>query len=220
MGSRIQFQLRKGNCLKHLSKIKGNSVNTIIADPPYYQGLTHNGYKGEFSDLSICEPFFQQLFNEFKRILKPDGCVYFFTDWRGIAFYYPLFNKELKARNMIVWDKGNGAGNFYTNEHELILFATFNNKFHKKGARNIIREIKGFGCGAKKTNGEKVHPTQKPIELIEKLITDSTKKGDTVLDPFMGSGTTGVACKNTDRKFIGIEIQEKYFNIAKNRLAG
>ncbi len=88
-----------------------------------------------------------------------------------------------------------------------------------KGARNIIREIKSFSTGAKKTNGEKLHRAQKPIELIEKLIKDSTNKGDTVLDPFMGSGTTGIACKKAGRKFIGIEITEKYYNISKNRLA-
>ena len=71
----------------------------------------------------------------------------------------------------------------------------------------------------KKTNGEKVHPTQKPIELMEKFILDSTEKGDTILDTFAGSGTTGVACINTGRKFIGMELDDNYFDIAKQRLA-
>lgn len=63
-----------------------------------------------------------------------------------------------------------------------------------------------------------VHPTQKPVEVIEKLITDSTKEGDLVLDCFMGSGTTAVAAKKLNRNFIGYEIQEKYIEIAKRRL--
>jgi DNA modification methylase len=78
--------------------------------------------------------------------------------------------------------------------------------------------IKSFGGGAKTTNGSKVHPTQKPVELIERFITDSTKQGMTVLDPMMGSGTTGVACANMGRTFIGIEQQRKYFDITCERI--
>lgn len=82
---------------------------------------------------------------------------------------------------------------------------------------NIFRSP-GFSGGAKKTNGDMVHPTQKPVEVIEKLITDSTKEGDLVLDCFMGSGTTAVAAKKLNRNFIGYEIQEKYIEIAERRL--
>ena len=68
-----------------------------------------------------------------------------------------------------------------------------------------------------KKNG-KLHITQKPLDFIQKLVTNSSNEGDTVLDCFMGSGTTGVACINTNRNFIGIELDEKYFNIAKERI--
>lgn len=71
---------------------------------------------------------------------------------------------------------------------------------------------------SKKTNGEKVHPTQKPVELIQLFLSHATKPGDTVLDCFMGSGTTGVACVRDNRNFIGMELQEKYFLIAKERI--
>lgn len=123
----------------------------------------------------------------------------------------------LPVKNMIVWDKGNGLGNFYTHEHELIIFGTKNNQFASKGARNIIKSP-AFASGAKKTNGEKVHPTQKPVELIELFLSHATNVGDTVLDCFMGSGSTGVACVRNGRNFIGMELQEKYFEIAKNRI--
>ena len=212
------INLLQGDCIDLLPKIPDGSIDAIITDPPYFLGMTHNGQKGCFNDLAICKPFYQKLFTEYKRVLKPDGCVYFFCDWRSYAFYYPLFDSVLGARNMLVWDKQSGAGNFYTYQHELVIFTTKRNAFNVKETKNIITGIRSFSTGAKKTNGEKVHPTQKPIELIEKFILDSTDAGDTVLDSFAGSGTTGVACINTDRKFIGMELDDQYFNIAKQRI--
>lgn len=76
-----------------------------------------------------------------------------------------------------------------------------------------------FSSGAKSTNGEKVHPTQKPVEIIEKMIQDSTEPGGVVLDTFMGSGTTAVACLRTGRNFIGFELDEGYHAIAQQRIA-
>lgn len=206
------------DCLDGIKAMKSGSIDAIISDPPYFIGMTYNGQKGTFDDLAICAPFYQTLFKEFKRVLKPTGSIYWFSDWRSYAFYYPIFDKTIGVKNMLVWDKYSGAGNFYTFEHELIIFGTNNAKFACKGARNIIRNVKSFNSGAKKTNGEKLHPTQKPKELIKKLILDSTKEGDTVLDCFMGSGTTAVACLLTKRNFIGFEIQEKYVQLANERL--
>ena len=206
------------NCIEGIKRISDRSVKAIICDPPYFQGLTHNGQKGSFLDLNISAYFFKELFQEFQRILMDDGCVYFFCDWRGYAFYYPLLSEATGCDNMLVWDKGSGAGNFYTNEHELIIFHSNNRRFRCRGARNVIREIPGFASGAKKEDGEKKHPTQKPTALIRKLIEDSTEPGDLVADFFAGSGTTGVAAKQTGRKFILFEISEKYCQIAERRI--
>lgn len=211
--------LLHGECIDLLPKIPDSSINTIITDPPYFLGMTHNGTRGCFNDLVICKPFYENLFTEYKRVLKPDGCVYFFCDWRSYAFYYPIMYGILGVKNMLVWDKKSGRGNFYLYQHELIMFTTNRNQFNVKGTYSIISGVPSFSCGAKKTNGEKVHPTQKPIELMEKFILDSTEKGDTILDTFAGSGTTGVACINTGRKFIGMELDDNYFDIAKQRLA-
>ena len=82
---------------------------------------------------------------------------------------------------------------------------------------NIICE-KSFSSGAHSTN-VKIHPTQKPVELLQRLILDGSDEGDTVLDCFMGSGSTGVACVNTGRKFIGMEIDEGYFKGAEAAIA-
>lgn len=206
------------DCLEGIRAIKSGSVDAVITDPPYFIGMTHNGQKGTFDDLTICKPFYEAMFEEFNRVLKPTGSVYWFTDWRGYAFYYQIFDSIIGAKNMLVWDKGNGAGNYYTYEHELILFGTKNTKFACKNARNVIRGIKGFAGGAKKTNGNKVHPTQKPVELIQRLVLDSTNEGGIVLDCFMGSGTTAVSCMRTKRNFIGFELQKQYVKIAQMRI--
>lgn len=209
-----------GDALECITQIPEGGVNTIICDPPYFTGMTHNNKeKAALSDLAICAPFYRELFRQFDRVLTHDGCVYWFCDWRSHGFYLSVAQEFLPVRNTLVWDKGNGPGNFYTNEHELIIFATKNKRFATKGARNIIRGIPGFSGGAKRTNGEMVHPAQKPIELIQRLILDSTQEGGTVLDCFMGSGTTAVAAALLGRNFYGYELQQKYVDIANARLA-
>ncbi|NVP23754.1 DNA-methyltransferase [Treponema phagedenis] len=210
------IELLHGDCLDFLPKIPDESIQSIITDPPYFLGMTHNGQKGCFNDLAICKPFYEKLFKEYKRILKPDGCIYFFCDWRSYAFYYPLLDSVMQVENLLVWKKhGRPSLNVYGSGHELIMFS---GKIKKSYITNIIDDVASFNIGARKTNGEKIHPTQKPIELMEKFIFDSTDEGDVVLDSFMGSGTTGIACLNTNRRFIGMEIDDNYFNIAKNRL--
>lgn len=203
------------NCLEGLKRLNDKSVKTIVADPPYFQGLTHNGKKATFQDLNISKPFFDELFREFKRVLQDDGEIYFFCDWRGYAFYYPLMEQYLNIRNMIVWDKISGAGNMYAFTHELIIYGS-EKPINKKG-QNIWR-MKAFSSGAKKTNGEKIHPTQKVTELIEKIVVENSKEGDLIVDPFSGSGTTAVVCKRLNRNFKGFEISENYHKLSVKRL--
>lgn len=107
-------------------------------------------------------------------------------------------------------------GNWYRGSYELIIFAT-NGKSKRKfggGERDIWR-IKN---GAVASLINRIHPSQKPIELMAKMIENSLREGDTVLDPFMGSGTTVIACLQTGRKFIGYEIDENFFDIAVKRI--
>ena len=210
------IELLHGDCLDLLPKIPEGSINSIIADPPYFLGMTHNGQKGVFNDLAICKPFYEKLFSEYKRVLKPDGCVYFFCDWRSYAFYYPIFDKILKVHNLLIWIKhGRPTQCRYGYGNEFVIFS---GKIKTACITNVISGVNSFNHGASKTNGEKSHPTQKPIALIEKFITDSTEVGDIILDTFTGSGTTGVACIRTGRKFIGMEIDGRYFEIAGKRI--
>jgi site-specific DNA-methyltransferase (adenine-specific) len=197
------------DCLDIIKLIPDNTVDCVITDPPYFLGMTHNGQRGDFKDLSICRPFYRELFEEMKRVCKPEACIYFFTDWRGYAFYYPIFDEILGASNMLVWDKISGPGNHYAFTHELVLFHA--GKGVNIGATNIISDVRSFASGAKRTDGEKVHPTQKPVALIEKFILDSTAPGAVILDTFAGSGTTAVAAIRNDRKFIAVEQNETYF---------
>lgn len=132
-------------------------------------------------------------------------------------------DKHLEFKQMVVWDKGPmGMGWHYRRSYETILVA------QKKGAackwyddsnkiENIIRP--GYKNIKKIIPSKNQHPTQKPVELFSHFINLHTVPGDTVLDPFMGSGTTGVACVQTGRNFIGCEIDEEYFEVARKRIA-
>lgn len=217
------------DCLDGLAKVPDKSVDLIVTDPPYFLSMGHAGDRDTaksqllnsnrtFNDLSICTPFYKQLFTEYARVLKKDASFYFCADWRGYAYYFPLINAALPVRNMIAWDKMSGPGCFYSSAHELIIFGTYRSKM-KAGIGTNVWRMKGFNSGAKATNGKKVHPTQKPVELITKCIEDSTEPGAVVLDTFMGSGTTAVACLKTGRNYIGFEQDEKYHAIAMQRIS-
>lgn len=117
---------------------------------------------------------------------------------------------------MLVWDKLSGPGNHYAFIHELVLF------YAGKGANikgtNIIFDVKSFAGGAKATDGLKVHPTQKPVALIQKFIEDATAPGAVILDTFAGSGTTAVAAVRSGRHFVVMEQDEGYYFTACKRL--
>jgi site-specific DNA-methyltransferase (adenine-specific) len=208
-------QIYQMDCLDGIKSIPSGSTKLIVTDPPYFLGMTHNGQRGSYVDLAICKPFYKELFKEYKRILRPDGEVYFFSDWRGYAFYYPLFDAILGCQNLIVWDKMAGPGTLYQYCHEFILWHTSDLKVIKRQG-NVWRS-KGFSAGAKATNGEKVHMTQKPIELIEKIVTENSKEGDLIVDTFGGSGTTAVVCRKTGRDYIVFELDEEHYDTSIKR---
>jgi DNA modification methylase len=205
-----------GDCIELLPKIPQSSVDTIVIDPPFFQGFNHNGTRSQRADLSIGKPFFNLFFGNMAHVCKENKAVYVFCDWRTHGFFMDIMESHFPVKNALVWSKHPGTGTFYQNSYELILFHC--NTTRRLPFSNVITGIKSFNGGAKVTNGAKVHPTQKPVELIAKLLTDSTQQGMTVLDPMMGSGTTGDACAEMNRTFIGIEHQRKYFDIACERI--
>ncbi len=167
------------------------------------------------------------LFSEFDRLLKETGTLIIFgaQEW-AYHYYKPAIDNNFHFKSQIIWIKSNPIPQIrkknYRSAHEnIIWFARYNEK-KVPFTFNFItqQEMKNiFEYPILGGNERWQHPTQKPLELIKKLVLIHSNKNDLVLDPFMGSGTTCVACKELNRKYIGIEIDKKYFNIAKKRLA-
>lgn len=160
-------------------------------------------------------PFWEQCLCEWRRVLKDGGHVYCCTDWRTYPFLYPLFAKYLTVRNLIVWDYDwLKAGNWYRYTHELIIFAT--NGAGKRTFSASETDLWRIRCV--NFTQHKLHPAEKPVELMARMVTNSSAAGDTVLDPFAGSATTAVACVNLNRNFIGYELDENFYDIARKRI--
>lgn len=205
------------DCLEGMKKIKSNSIDCIITDPPYCIGTTSNGNKGSWHDNNLVIPFFDNLFKEWKRVLKEGSSIYINTDWRTYPFLYPLLYKYFTIKNCIVWDyEWIKAGSHYRFSHEFIIFAINGEQKRKFSAseRDVWR-IKPINF----TDVEnKHHQTQKPDDLIRKMVIQGTNEGDLILDCFIGSGTTAIISKQEKRNFIGFEIDENNFNIANKRI--
>lgn len=149
------------------------------------------------------------------RALKKDTHCYIYINPRNVKELQLEAEKVgFKYQQLIVWKKNNATTNkYYLNSYELILMLRKGKakNINNLGTKNIL-EINNI------LGGKKTHPTEKPVELNKILIENSSNEGDVILDPFMGSGSSGVACKELNRNYIGIEIDERYFDIAKSRI--
>lgn len=158
---------------------------------------------------------FSEWLPEVYRILKDDTHCYIMINARNLKeLQQEAENVGFKFQQIIVWKKNNATPNkYYLNNAEFILMLRKGKakNINYMGTKNVL-EINNI------LGGNKKHPTEKPVELMEILIKNSSNEGDLVIDPFMGAGASGIACKNLNRNFIGIEIDEKYFNIAKERI--
>ena len=214
-----KIKLMHGDCLELMKGIADKSVDLVLTDPPY--GIK---YKSNMRTKSLK---FEMLANdnnltrfmvypEMYRALKDNSVAIVFASWKNYAEDYIELSKYFDIKNVIVWWKhGGGIGDL---KHTLLTDYEIAIVCHKGKCK-----IRGKRCGSvwecNKVNPNKMlHPTQKPEKLLEELIEKYSDSGATVLDCFMGSGSTGVACLNTNRRFIGIELDETYFNIAKERI--
>ena len=229
------IDLRLGDCLELMKDIPDKSIDMILADLPY--GTTRNKWDEVLP--------FNVLWKEYERIIKDNGAIVLHSQQ---PFTSKLIMSNLKIyKYSWVWSKSQVSGFLNAKkqplrEHEDICV------FYKKQCTYNPQMTKGKmqlkNTGGDSSNYNKFearphysdeyypktildfplrrfkggHPTQKPVELAEYLIKTYTNEGDTVLDNVMGSGTTGVACKNLNRNFIGMELDETYFNIAKERI--
>jgi len=210
------IKLILGDCLVEMKKIPDKSIDLVLTDPPYFLPTKHYEtrrlFSRNFSDLAIVEGFFKMIWVEVDRILKEDGLLYIFCDGQSYPLFYYYIYFITKTVRPLIWDKKVSFNGYYwRHQHELIIFGVRNEK-HKipTGKGDILR------FNAVKVDTRE-HPAEKPVELIKELLCIS-KQSDTILDPFMGSGTTGVACKELNRNFIGIEISPEYYKIAQRRI--
>lgn len=210
-------KIYQGDCLELMKQIDSNSIDLIITDPPYSTPtITAFGRKKVFNlaDLSIQEFYFRSIKNEFERILKSNGRVFIFCDDKYYPVLFCVFY-EWQNKNLIIWDKGRiGMGNPFRKQHELIFYInreTF--KYKKSNGITHYSSIMRY-----KHDIDKLHGAQKPLQLIKDLILGFSNKKDTILDCFIGSGTTAIACLKTNRNFIGMELEPKYVEIANKRI--
>lgn len=239
--------LFEADSLKLLSKIKSKSVDCIIADPPYFLsngGITNSGgkqvsvnkgYWDSGMTLTDKHKFNRAWIKRCKRVLADDGTIWISGTFHNIySIGMALEQEGFKIINNITWQKKNPPPNLacrsFTHSTETILWAKKNQKgikhfFNYKLMKELNngKQMKDVWEGPLTPKNEKAygkHPTQKPLYLVERILLASTKENDIVLDPFMGSGTTGVACKKLSRKFIGIEKDANFVDLAKNRIKG
>lgn len=193
----------------------------ILTDPPY--GISYA------SNMRVKSQKFKMLqndnndnrlfaYSDFARILKDNSVCVVFASWKNVCADIVELRKHFDIKNIIVWFKGGGGmgdlKHTLATDYELVIVC-------HKGKRKIRGKRIGSVWQFSKVNpNAMIHPTEKPIELLETLIEKFADETAIVLDPFMGSGTTGVACVNTNRCFMGIELDEHYFNVAKERIFG
>jgi len=242
----MENQIICGNCIEIMRDIPDESIDLIIADPPYMvsqEGKKINRAKtiskswnrkssidfdfGEwdlFPDEETYKAFTENWFRECTRILKPKAWIYIFFDKNKTGYFdldfAPKYN--IKPRTIFIWIKSNPTPSFRKVNW---LSATEHIWVGSKGKSKIKnflqqKEMVNYLITPNKTvYGKTSHPTEKPEELIEKFMITSSNRGDLVLDPFLGSGTTAVVAKKLDRNFIGIEIDENFCAMARQRLS-
>jgi site-specific DNA-methyltransferase (adenine-specific) len=226
-----------GNAVEELKKIETESIDLIIADPPYNLGKDY-GNNHDIKGFDEYLAFSKDLLSEAKRVLKPHGTIYTFMGFRFISYLYDILDRELKMffNSWVVWHYTQGMGKkkgFSPRHDDILVFTKTKNFIFNLDAirvpqryyreRNNMRganpgDVWEFShvhyCNENREN----HPTQKPEGLIERMILASSHEGDRVLDPFLGSGTTTRVCQQLNRRGIGIEVNPDYVNMAKLRL--
>ena len=206
--------LMYGDCLERMKEIPDGKVDMILADIPY--GEVNQKSSGlrllDRGKADECNINLEEMVSEYIRICT--GSFYVFCGTQQISELITLFKQHKLTTRLCCWEKSNpspmNGSKLWLSGMEFCVFArkpkaTFNEHCQK-------------GLWRQSVGRSKVHPTEKPIGLMERLIKASTNEGEIVLDNTFGSCSTGVACVNLGRKFIGIEMDENYYNIGKERV--
>ena len=206
-----------GDCLEIIPDLE--PVDLVLTDPPFFMPATHYqsriGWQKTWGDTSILATFWKQIMLSFLPKLNRSGHVLVFCNHESYPVFYPLLYEKFDYLKSLVWNKGHvGLGRIWRNQHELIINARW-----KEAKHNNDNKLRADVLTYKATpSAKRKHPVEKPIPLLSDLILPTTMVGDVVLDPFLGSGTTSVACERLGRRWIGIEISEEYCAISKDRI--
>ncbi len=206
-----------GDCLEVMKQMPDKCVDLVLTDPPY--GIEYKSNWGTNHELIANDnnlDWLSRFTLELSRVVKTDAHLYIFCNMNCLEQFKEEFSRYFKLKNILVWDKqsfgaGDTTGAGYAPQYELVLFfSSGKNKLNSERIGEVIRVPRTFN---------ELHPTQKPVELMKLLVSNSSNENEIVFDPFLGSGTTAVACKQLGRNYIGIELSEKYCAIANERLA-
>lgn len=221
-----------GDSYKLIKELPDKSVDLIVTDPPYLIENTKagggsnlaksiQGMNDELANGILTQGINEEILNEFMRVMKKPN-IYIWCNHKQIPMYLDFFvNQQKCSFDIIVWVKTNATplfNNKYLTDKEYCLY-------FRKGAYcnpQSYEEAKTVYFQPINITDKNLytHTTIKPINIIKTLIKNSSKENDIVLDCFMGSGTTAVACQETNRQFIGFEIEQKWVDIANGRLKG
>ena len=212
-----KINLLHGDCFELLQGIPDESVDMVLTDPPYGMNFQSGHRKSKYekikgdSNLDWLDDFV----NEIYRVSKPNTAHYVFCSFHHIDKFKQAIEKKFKVKNILTWVKNNTSmgdlkGDFAPKTEFIIFFHKGRKLINGKRDPNVLE--------FKKTRNE-LHPTQKPVDMTEYLIEKFSDEGNLILDPFMGSGTTGIACINTNRNFIGMELDKEYFDMANERIS-
>lgn len=211
-----QFWLMKGDCLERMKEIPSGSVDMILTDIPYGEvNQKSSGLRALDKGIADeCSIDLDEMILECIRICK--GSFYIFCGTQQISVIVTLFKHNKLTTRVGCWEKSNpspmNGTKLWLSGMEFCVFA--------RKPKAVFNEHCKKALWRHPSGKSKIHPTQKPTALMEQLILASSNEGETVLDFTAGSFTTGVACKNLNRKFIGIEMDDNYFEIGKNRILG
>ncbi|MBU4511598.1 site-specific DNA-methyltransferase [bacterium] len=240
-------QIIQGDCLEVMKNIPDNSVDITFADPPFNLKKRYNGYKDN-KEFNAYLAWCKQWIYEMVRITKPTGSIFVHNIPKWLTYYSSFLNDSTYFKHWIAWDAPSAPmGKTLQPSHYGILYYVKNlkkSKFYEiryphKRCRKCSYLLKDYGGKKaslhpfgplvsdvwtdihriKHNKYRDEHPCQLPIHLLERIILMSTDENDIVLDPFVGTGTTVISAKRLGRRFIGIDIDETYVNITKNKLS-